>query len=185
MAAAKPRNVILVHRLPPVIIMTDAAADETGVTLGALLCDLASQTLHFFGAEVREETVHRWKLDGRRQVIGQAELVAVPVAFSTWSEVLRHRDVFVFIDNDSATAALVRGASAAESSDVIANTARLMTAELSMACWYERVPSPSNPADLPSRRMKAELIAQGFTEVDYKLSRRVGDLCVLRKLVMK
>ena len=115
MAAARPRNVILVHRVPPVILMTDAAAEEAGVTLGALICDLASHALQFFGAEVCEETVHRWQLDGRRQVIGQAELLAVPVAFATWSEVLRHRDVFSFIDNDSATAALVRGASAAES----------------------------------------------------------------------
>ena len=106
----------------------------------------------FRGGSADPETVASWKAEGRRQVISQAELVAVPVALCTWEPLVAQRDVLVFVDNDAAKACFVRGISVARDSDRIANEARLLAAELGAACWYERVPSPSNPADGPSRK---------------------------------
>ena len=125
--------------------------------------------MRYFGGTVCDSTVKGWKAEGRRQVIGQAELVAVPVALCTWEELLTQRDVLVFVDNDAAKACLVRGISMARDSDKIANEARLLSAEIGAACWYERVPSPSNPADGPSRKYLGWLKARGFSPSAMKL----------------
>ena len=178
-SATVPRRVYLSHRLPPVVVLTDAAAETSGVTLGAVIADKVTGTCEFWAAVVENSTVETWKAEGKRQVIGQAELLAVPVALATWEKVLRNRDVLVFIDNDSATACLVRGNAIAAHSDEIANEARLISAQFGCACWYDRVPSPSNPADLPSRGLKDELRAQGFVEVPWRLNARLSALCEL------
>ena len=177
-AASIPRKILRTRTLPPVLILTDAAADGE-VTISGCLLDPFSGALHFFGALVAEVTVASWKADGKKQVIGQAELLASPVAFYVWRVIIRHRDVLAFVDNDSAKACLVRGASLAMHSAEIAHEARLISAEYAVSAWYERVPSPSNIADWPSRRKVSALKKMGFTSSPIELSQRLKALCAL------
>ena len=116
-----------------------------------VIVDKVTATFEFWAAVVAPSTVVTWKAEGKRQVIGQAELLAVQVALVTWKKIISHRDVLVFVDNDSATVCLGRGFAIAAHSDELANEARLLTSGFSCACGYDRVPSPSNTADLPSR----------------------------------
>ena len=86
-AAAVPRRVPLDRTVPPVLLFTDAAAEEDLVTLGAVIFDPVSGTFSHFGAGLAQASVEIWKKGGRTQVIGQAELIAIPIAMETWAEV--------------------------------------------------------------------------------------------------
>eukprot|EP00973_Karenia_brevis_P057418 7988003-Karenia_brevis.AAC.1 len=60
-----------------------------------------------FGMKVPNEIVGQWRMDGRRQAIGQAEFWAILVSKFTWKARLSNRRVVFFIDNDSARYALI------------------------------------------------------------------------------
>ena len=90
--------------------------------------------------------------DGRRtQLIGQAELLPVLLAQEVWRDRWRDRRVLLFVDNDSARHALIRGTSPAGASAAIVGRFWESEASYGAYTWIERVPSVSNPADAPSR----------------------------------
>ena len=64
---------------------------------------------------------------------------------------MANRDILVFIDNDPAREALIRGSSISADSASYVRGCRLLCAAGGLAPWYARVASPSNLADLPSR----------------------------------
>ena len=157
----KPRTIRLTSYLPPVIILTDAAAEDTGASLGAVLVDPAESLYEFFGKRISPDMVHHWRRTGKHQIICQAELVAVPVALPTWRAAITNRDVLFFIDNEPAREALVRGVSVSDDSSSYVTYCRLLCAEVGAAFWYARVASPSNIADAPSRGSFTELLSAG------------------------
>ena len=163
--AAVPRWVRLRRRAPPVLIFTDAAADPGRTSLGGVLVDPEHGTFEFFGCLVSDATVQVWESEGKEQVICQAELLAVPVALKTWQAILEDRDVLVFVDNDPAKDALVRGLSSSPASSRIVKDTRLLCASLAIGAWYDRVASPSNIADGPSRGKFADLVKAGALRV--------------------
>ena len=195
--ASKPRIVNLRTSDRPVIILTDAAADHKGASFGAVCIDHASGVFEFFAGTFSVEQVRRWSdevsarlsdgacpsgsVDARRleavkrQVICQAELAVVPLALQTWSATVAHRDVLSFIDNDPAKDALILGSSRSEWSAAAVRRTRLLCAELAAAVWYERVPSPSNIADWPSRGDIDSLLALGARRVP---PRPVSEFCL-------
>ena len=147
--------------IPPVVLLTDAAAEESGASLGAVLYDVSTGRFEYFGKRIAPDMVRRWQTGTRRQIICQAELVAIPLSLETWSEALTNRDLIAFIDNDPARDALVKGTSSADVSAVYANHCRLLCAELGIAAWYARVASPSNISDMPSRGDFTLLVSAG------------------------
>ena len=157
----KPRKIRLDVKLPPVVILTDAAAEECGASLGAVLIDTYTGCYEFFGKRISANMVAQWQALGRNQVICQAELITIPLALATWRGRLADRDVFVFIDNDPARECLIRGLSSASDSTRYVHACRLLCAENGMAAWYARVASPSNIADQPSRGDFSVLLASG------------------------
>ena len=73
------------------------------------------------------------------------------LAVRLWQGVIADRDVLVFVDNDSAKDAAVRGYSPSlPSAYLVAELWRCLAAAGARP-WFERVPGPSNPADGPSR----------------------------------
>ena len=162
-AASKPRRVRIASALPPVIVLTDAAFESSNASLGAVLVDPVQNVYEYFGKRINSDLVKRWQGLGKTQVICQAKLIAIPVALATWMEVLRDRDVILFIDNDPAREALIRGSSVSSDSSAYVHGSRLLCAEAAIAPWYARVASPSNIADLPSRGSFSTLMASGAT----------------------
>ena len=150
-AAVAPRRIRISKSLPPAIILTDAASESAGVSIGAVLIDPVSKSYQFFGKKLQHQLAARWRSLGKNQVICQAELLAVPIAIATWLPILNGRDVLVFIDNDPAREALIRGTSVSEDSTNYVRACRLLCANAGLAPWYARVASPSNLSDLPSR----------------------------------
>ena len=116
-----------------------------------------------------------WQRDGqlgdqddarvKEQIIAQAELAVVPMAFATWMKLLRDREILVFVDNEPAKDALINGISSSWASAVMVRETRRISAAGAMAPWYDRVASPSNLADDPSRGHFQRLISLGASSV--------------------
>jgi hypothetical protein len=149
-----PREIRITDKVPPVLIFTDGACEGDQydiVTAGAIIFDPLTQFPEMVGFHVPSGFVKSWKSTGLSQVIGQAEIFPVLVAKLTWANKIANRKIIVFVDNDSAKEALVRGYSPSIASfNLIISNAELDVDSRCLA-WYTRVPTKSNPADDPSR----------------------------------
>ena len=116
-----------------------------------MVFDPVSGRTQFFGEEVPKAIIAMWSVNLQTQVIGQAELLPVLWAKSTWADIVKGRGVLHFIDNDSARFALINGSSPVVASSRLASQARLADARTASYSWYARVPGCSNIADGPSR----------------------------------
>ena len=87
----------------------------------------------------------------RIQQIFPAEAIAVPIALAVLSCYLRDHDVVTFCDNESAVAALIRGASRSEDVSEIAELFTACCVVVGCRCWVDWIDSASNPSDGLSR----------------------------------
>jgi hypothetical protein len=185
-AASVPRRISLKARQKPLLVFTDAAADATEATMGGVIFDDLAGEIEFFSCRISPATVKRWmsegsstgEADGKSQIICQAELLAVPVALKTWEARLAQRDVVFFVDNDPAKDSLIHGISSSTQSSELVRYTRLACARLGTGAWYERVASPSNIADDPSRGEYSLLLSLGAKRV----APSIGDLCTLAEI---
>ena len=79
------------------------------------------------------------------------EMFAMVSAVATLGEQPRGKRILLFLDNNAASGALIKG-----SSRVLVVLAMIESfwgrmAQLAASCWVERVASDANPADAPSR----------------------------------
>ena len=79
---AKPRRISAWSGRLPIIVFTDGACEEQSdvVTHGATHYDPESSLALMFGDTVPSSWTQRWKLEGRKQLICQAELF--PIQYS-------------------------------------------------------------------------------------------------------
>jgi hypothetical protein len=150
--------------LSTVIVFTDGACEEDGqsVTHGAVLFDPECGASLMFGDSVPLEWIDRWRSQGKKQLICQAEIFPILVAKSTWPHIISCRAVLWFVDNNSALAAVIRSFSPiVENFELLVLNAEL-DVKLQSLNWYSRVPSKSNLSDSPSRMDFSELAAKGF-----------------------
>jgi hypothetical protein len=174
-AALRPRRIPMLHPLPPIIVLTDAAYESGKATLGGLCWDQAVGLFEFFGGSFHDQTISYWKEDIQArsnkeriletQVITHAELAVIPVALKLWGHKWANRNIIFFIDNNAAKDSLVHGISSSQAMSVMIRDIRLSCAKLSLGAWFDRVPSPSNLADDPSRGQYEALIRAGAKQV--------------------
>ena len=93
--------------------------------------------------------------------MGQAELLSIVMAQEFWGALLRGRRALVFVGNNAARHAIIRGASQSGPSASLVQHFWAAESELGAYSWFERVPSLSNPADGPSRLCFGGLVAPG------------------------
>jgi len=152
---AKPVTVQCRGARPPVHIFTDGACEpgEKGliVGIGMVAIDAESRRAWCMGGQVDTEVVAAWQLSASKQVIAQAELLPVPLTFKLLAEHVSHRDVVVWLDNDGARFSLITGRADNVHCDKLVEAALQLEMSLGLRVWYSRVPSKSNPADMPSR----------------------------------
>ena len=86
-------------------------------------------------------------------------------AAATWAEILKHRDAIFFIDNDPAKDALVNGCSRSTASAEMVRFCRILCATNEVAPWFDRVASPLNISDGPSRGDCEILVYAGASRV--------------------
>ena len=95
---------------------------------------------------------------GKRQYIGQLELIYAVAPYYTLPELFRGRDVIHFIDNTSACWALVKGYSKAIDCGLIVNAFHACNLGLQARVFFEYVNTKATPAALPSRGATEELL---------------------------
>ena len=101
--------------------------------------------------EIPQEVLDRWtKLVGS-QLIWEIELYALLLVRARYCELLLHRRVICFVDNDPTRLALIKGRSPSQAMNEMAQLFLRLELESPSYICIERVPSFSNPADAPSR----------------------------------
>ena len=82
--------------------------------------------------------------------MGQLEILAGPIALHTWASVLKDVRILHFVDNDSASASLVKGYSPRSDSCAL-GIYWLRASSIPVDIYIDRVESKSNLSDGPSR----------------------------------
>ena len=131
-------------------VFTDGAFEQGRALIGGVLCSAAGKPLKWFSCEVAGDVVKRWLQDSKHPVM-QSELLAVAVALKLWCSVLAHVACTVWIDSDPARHSLIKGDAYPSSNAAIVAAVLELEYANSLALWFSRVPSFSNPADGPSR----------------------------------
>ena len=158
---ARPREVRVLHDLPPVLIFTDGAVEDI-VSVGGVLFDRVSGRFEFFGTIVPDDVSASWGRGcGQLQVIGQAELAPLVLAVHLWRRILAGRSMLAFVDNDSAKDAAIRGYSPSLPSAHLVSALWQCLAAVGAMPWFDRVPGLSNLADAPSRLQFSHLHSLG------------------------
>ena len=136
---------------PRYIIYTDASwkpSTQKGRIAAILIERQSGRLIEVLSSEAPLRVV---KYFDRSSAIYGLELFALVAAFATWQDRLAGRQVSAFVDNDPSSNGLIRGAA----KFLIAHNFILRFWQLcghrSISVWFERVPSPVNLADLPTR----------------------------------
>ena len=147
----KPRIVAVQSCELPIVIYTDAAFENGTATWGAVLLDRVSNYRVVHWGVVPKDLVESWKATTGSQVISQAELLVALLVRLHYRDTLLNRPSLWFIDNESARYTLIKGFSPSITMFSLVKEVSFLDASSPCGAWYERVPSLSNIADLPSR----------------------------------
>ena len=111
-----PVQIVSIHdRRPPALLFTDGAYEPDGqgrvAGAGACFVDPATKTERVADVSVPEELLCLWKSQGRRQLIMHLELLPVLVSLHRLGPSLRGCRILIFVDNNGARDALIKGTS--------------------------------------------------------------------------
>ena len=146
-----PRLVRATSEVRPCIIYTDGAFEDGTGTWGAILCDTASDARSMVHGTVPPGLIDAWVRMAGEQVICEIEAFAFLMARLHFREGLTDRLGLAFIDNEAARVGLVKRYSPSSCMFNIIAVVNALELHWPFHCWYDRVPSASNPSDLPSR----------------------------------
>ena len=135
----------------PLLIFTDAAFEDGVATWGCVVIDPSTGAAEVSGGSVPDFLVKCWQNLAGEQIITQAEAFAVLLARRAYEALVKQRRVIFFVDNEAARYALIHASSPSVSLLKIVQSFHSCSESDSSISWLERVPSPSNIADLPSR----------------------------------
>ena len=88
---------------------------------------------------------------GGSQKICQAVLHPVVLTKLKFAKLMRNRRVLFFIDNEASKFSLIKMESPSDASRKLVKLFYNIEAESPSYTWFSRVPTASNPADMPSR----------------------------------
>ena len=141
---------------PPLIVYTDGAYEDEVGSWGSLAIDPTTGLRWLFGGRVEEGLMRHWRECAGEQVICQVEAYAFAVTLFGIRVLAKQRTLIVFIDNEPCRLGFIRRSSPYAAMMGLISLVSLLEGALSATLWYERVPSKSNPADLPSRGLMSE-----------------------------
>jgi hypothetical protein len=157
MESSKPRLISPALDDKGCVLFTDGACEPQAgilplVTVGAVLVDLVDGSRLAFGTTIADSCVQLWmdKLK-KKQMVTEAEVFAVLLSFRLWFRKLLHRKVVVYVDSEPAMYSYIRGTSYAPVCAAMIRAFFELQSNLQSFLWFSRVPTKSNPADLPSR----------------------------------
>ena len=102
----------------------------------------------------------------KKTIIFEAELLALIVSFILWKNLICNSPVVFFVDNNSARDVAISANSRSKTIEALVEQLLRVQGMASSFCWFARVPSPSNPADDPSRGETESMVRLGIPFVD-------------------
>ena len=132
-----------------VIIFSDGACEDDGevVSRGAVLYDSSNGIRKYFGEMAPNKIDSSWRKGGKKQLVGQAEMLPVLVSKIHWKNLLQRRRVLWFMDTGSARAAYGSRASHVDDSFNMLCVSGKVDNMLHAYHWCTRVPSCANVSD--------------------------------------
>jgi hypothetical protein len=154
--AVEPRGLSPNWDKPNSLLFCDGAcefvdSENALVTCGAVLIDQVDGCLHYFRMTINKRLTDEWRLEGKQQLVTEAELLPVLIARLLWADRLRNSKLLNFIDSNPALFCSVKGFSGSPNCTNIIKALCLTETTNHIWTWYCRVPSFSNLADMPSR----------------------------------
>ena len=135
---------------PPVLVWSDASWERGIGWLGFVVYDPEQVRFFYSDSEVPPHILSLFVQ--KKQKIGQCEILAASMVYTSMPETFRGRSVIHWIDNTSAISCLLHGYSSKVDSALLVNAFHLFNASLRANIHFEYVESKANVADLPSRR---------------------------------
>jgi hypothetical protein len=148
---SEPKLVHCGHAVPPLLVYTDGAYEQGAATWGVVVLDPVTGDKWQASGSVPEKLKKRWLEKAGSQIICEIEAYAVALAIFGLRASVADRNVLVFIDNEPCRVGMVKRTSPSLCMASLIALVSLLEAGLGLRVWFERVPSKSNPADLPSR----------------------------------
>ena len=166
LSESAPR-VIDAARQVPFFLFTDASYEPDSkcwkAGLGGVLVNHQGQLVRAFSTCASEDICLALGSGHKKTIIFELELLAVCCAFKVWSQVFRSSPLVVYVDNNSARDVAISGSGRSESAKTLLNALLCVEQSEGILPWYQRIPSPSNIADLPSRERCEEIELFGTT----------------------
>ena len=162
---SRPHTVCASHN-DPYYLFTDACYEPRSTWcagLGAVLFSSAGEFCAFFSfcldAPGREALGEKHK----KTIIFELEFLALVVALVHWKAKLTNRPCVAYLDNNSTRDVAISGRGRNPTAKALASVLLALEDAGEIRCWYARVPSPSNVADLPSRELCSKMTVLGQT----------------------
>ena len=157
LSAMRPRIFTVTDPREPLLIYTDGSLEGDRALWGVFIIDLETQEKLTLSGSIPERIQKYWNLVVGDQTICEIELFAFLCAKWAYGKKMSSRKGFVFVDNNSALATLIKRTSHSDAMFRVVAVINAMDAVFPFGAWYDRVPSKSNPADLPSRGESVKL----------------------------
>ena len=136
-------------------VFVDASYEPSGRSgVGGICYDASGNVLSWFGSEVPSSFLKVLQScfgSERATVIFELEALAVAVSLELFAHLISKRNIVMYTDNSGVHGAFVRCWSENEVGSALAFLAAKREFDLQAFFYYDRVPSPSNPTDAPSR----------------------------------
>ena len=149
----------------PWTIYTDACYEPTfkswACGLGAILVSPDGVPAAMFSTCLSEQHMAALGAKSKRSIIFEAEMLAMVLAIKVWQPYIGHKPVLVFIDNNSTRDVAISGKARGNVAAKMIEFLLHLEDEASIWPWYARVPSESNPADYPSRKLCMKMNISG------------------------
>ena len=162
---SRPRIVTANHQ-EPFYLFTDACYEPGAdwcAGLGAVTFNSQGECLGFFSLHVSEELRRRLGEGFKRTIIFELEFLALLVALVHWRERFRNRPLMCYLDNNTSRDVCISGKGRSFIAKALASALLSLEDAGEIRTWFSRVPSPSNIADDPSRRLCRSLEFGGKT----------------------
>ena len=150
----------------PFYLFTDACYEPGSAWcagLGAALFSSSGEFCAFFSfcldATGREALGEKHK----KTIIFELEFLALVIALVHWKARLTNRPCVAYLDNSSTRDVAISGRGRNPTAKALAAVLLALEDAGEVRCWYARVPSPSNIADLPSRELCSTMTVLGQT----------------------
>ena len=140
-------------------LYTDASFEQGRGGTGGILFERRGLLLRWFSEW--HDDVRSINPSSKKGLIFELELAAVLTGLSGLCSSIRRADVIIFCDNEAVVGALVSGKSDVPIAGVWLHRILEIEEKQDLCFWFERVPSESNPADEPSKRLGSSSMLSG------------------------